>query len=212
VLWCDDALASESRLLEPTPGCFLPPSAPTGRLPPRAARTRPPLAAQHPPPVTLKSLVAGALATRTETASPKSPRAGTAETAQRQTPKFALKPGLFSVRRRRSRFELIRQPSMLWRNGHCSSRSVLRSQNMLYVFNGPPREKKILGTAGPAGKKYREHLLEIGVDGPAAGKKYRRTSPEIRLCFEITSPALYRLQRLEKAKQSLVHRYVGTGN
>jgi hypothetical protein len=32
------------------------------------------------------------------------------------------------------------------------------------------------------------------------------------LCFEITSPALYPLQRLEKAKQSLVHRYVGTGN
>src|SRR3954463_4170988 len=41
-------------------------------------------------------------------------------------------------------------------------------------------------------KKYQEHLLAI------------------RLCFKITSLALYPLQRLEKAKQSLVHRYVGT--
>ena len=48
--------------------------------------------------------------------------------------------------------------------------------------------------APPPEKNIEEHLLEI------------------RLCFEITSPALYPLQRLEKAKQSLVHRYVGTGN
>jgi DNA-binding NtrC family response regulator len=59
--------------------------------------------------------------------------------------------------------------------------------------SGTFREARNLGRSA-AGKKYREHLLEI------------------RLCFEITSPALYPLQRLEKAKQSLVHRYVGTGS
>ena len=44
----------------------------------------------------------------------------------------------------------------------------------------------------------------------AAGKNNEAHLLEIRLCFEITSPTLYPLQRLEKAKQSLVHRYVGT--
>ena len=44
--------------------------------------------------------------------------------------------------------------------------------------------------------------------GRRRGKKISGASPRDSFVLEITSPALYPLQRLEKAKQSLVHRSV----
>ena len=62
------------------------------------------------------------------------------------------------------------------------------------------------------GTVSRKPITGIGTGAPPPEKNIEEHLLEIRLCFEITSPALYPLQRLEKAKQSLVHRYVGTGN